>query len=118
MHDSTQLSSVRWISSTLHPDRRIAQPTLIALERMLQRDAATGATLVGAAPNRLDEVPSLGAVGGIARVEASGGFSVGVARVGRNSFVGYRLTDLGLAEVEVAVDEASGALQIGLPQAQ
>jgi hypothetical protein len=57
-------------------------------------------------------MPALAAVGGIALLNTPDGHSVGVARVGRTSFVGYRLTAEGLAEVEVALDEASGALTI------
>ena len=45
-------------------------------------------------------------------MEGPGGEAVVVARVGRASFVGYRLTDDRLDEVEVALDEVTGELSI------
>jgi hypothetical protein len=40
------------------------------------------------------------------------GETVGVARVGRSSFVGFRLDGEDLQEIEVALDESAGRLLI------
>lgn len=108
-----QLQAV-WVASTLHPERRVAQPTLAALLRLLRRNKPEpGVVPSSDTPPALHDVPALGAIGGIARMEGPDGEVVGVARVGRASFVGYRLTDDSLDEVEVALDEMTGRLSIG-----
>jgi hypothetical protein len=60
----------------------------------------------------LEYVPGLQEVGGVAVVAADGGERVGVARVGRTSFVGFKLDGDALREIEVALDETSGSLHI------
>ena len=108
-----QLQAV-WVASTLHPERRVAQPTLAALLRLLRRNQPEpGVVPASDRPPVLHEVPALSAIGGIARMEGPDGEAVGVARVGRASFVGYRLTGDSLSEVDVALDEMTGRLSIG-----
>lgn len=107
MGESARVPRLQWIQSLLHPERRIAQPTLLALEALLrQESSAPGAR------EQLDAIPELGAIGGIARLADSVGQPVAVARVGRDSLVGFRLTDEGLAEVDVSLDATSGAIRI------
>jgi hypothetical protein len=60
----------------------------------------------------LEDVPGLQEVGGVAVVAAEGGETVGVARVGRTSFVGFKLDGDTLREIEVELDEPSGSLHI------
>lgn len=112
--EGTRQMQAMWVASTLHPERRVAQPTLTALLRLLRRNKPEpGVVPSSDSPPVLHEVPALGAVGGIARMEGPDGEAVGVARVGRASFVGYRLTGDSLDEVEVALDELTGRLSIG-----
>ena len=104
MGDSAYVPRLQWIPSVFHPERRIARPTLLAMEAILRNteDDLPRDTAVG----------DLAAIGGVARVEGPSGQAVAVARVGRDSLVGFRLTADGLAEVEVSVDAASGAIRI------
>jgi len=118
--EGTRRSRVTWITSLLHPERRVAAPTIAALRALLggRRNGGTGPVGPDVQPMpplevRLEQLPDLEDIGGIARVTGSGGETVGVARVGRNSFVGYRLEEEVLREVEVELDQASGALRIG-----
>jgi hypothetical protein len=60
----------------------------------------------------LKDVPGLHEVGGVATVTADGGETVGVARVGRTSFVGFKLDGDALREIEVELDETNGSLCI------
>lgn len=111
--EGTRELRAMWVPSTLHPGRRVAQPTLTALLQLLRLNSSREETrLPAAGPCALHDVPALGAVGGIARLHGPDGQAVGVARVGRASFVGYRLTDDSLDEVEVALDEMTGRLSI------
>lgn len=116
--ESTISSRLSWIASIFHPDRKIAGATIAALRALLRSRHSTPAPATPASLPaqtvrvRLAEVPDLGEVGGIARVEAGAGGAIGVARVGRNSFVGYRLTGEELEEVPVDVDETAGELHI------
>jgi hypothetical protein len=112
--EGTRQMQAMWVASTLHPERRVAQPTLAALLRLLRlNQPAPGVMPASGTARALHDVPALGAVGGIARMEGPDGEVVGVARVGRASFVGFRLTDDSLDEVEVALDELTGRLSIG-----
>ena len=110
--EGTNHLSALWVASTLHPERRMAQPTLAALLHRLRREQHISSVPAGA--HALVDMPALGSVRGIARIEGSDGSAVGVARVGRTSFVGSRLTDDSLDEVDVALDEATGKLSIVL----
>lgn len=115
--EGTRRSRMSWVASVFHPERKIAAPTLAAIRAVL-----TGRREVAAAPVlahvgepavvRLEDVPDLGEVGGIAKVAVETGGEVGIARVGRTSFVGYRLEEDVLREIEVELDEASGQLRI------
>ena len=115
--ESTRRSRMDWIASVFHPERKIAAPTLAAVRAML-----TGRREVIAAPAhtqgtdppmvRLADVPALDEVGGIATVTVDTGDEVGIARVGRTSFVGWKLEEDVLREIEVELDEVSGRLRI------
>jgi hypothetical protein len=53
----------------------------------------------------------LQAVGGILRVEHGDG-PLGIARIGRTSFVAYRLDARGLRQVPLELDEGAGTLHV------
>ncbi len=115
--EGTRRSRMGWIASVFHPERMIAAPTIAAIKAVLTGRRSSPA--VTAVPNAGDamaitlaEVPELGEVGGIARVTVESGEEVGIARVGRTSFVGYRLEADVLKEVDLELDEASGKLRI------
>jgi hypothetical protein len=124
--DGTRRSRMGWIASVFHPERKIASPTLVAIKAMLSGRRATPSMPTVEVPAAtfsfgrssaplevsLDSVPNLEAVGGIAKLAVESGETVGIARVGRNSFVGYKLEDDVLREIEVELDEASGKLRI------
>ena len=104
-----RLPRIEWISSAIHPARKVAGPTLHALGALL--GAATPSRPVpGPEPAAracgvpLDQLPALAEVGGVACVRPDGDRPVGIARVGRASFVGYRLGAEGLREVAVSYD--------------
>jgi hypothetical protein len=108
------------VHSLFNHERKVARPTLSALNALLgggMADPAIGvhvAPLIGgqsAVP--LATIPALLEIGGVARVEAPGEAPLAVARVGRRSFVGYRIDEAGLAEVPIEMDEASEQLVIG-----
>jgi len=106
--------SIGWVPSLFDPARKVARPTLAAIERLLK------ARPTAARPTRspaertvlLTGVPGLSEVGGIACVNAEDASPVGIARVGRSSFVGYRLDTAGLTEVPIGFDERTGMLTI------
>jgi hypothetical protein len=113
---------IEWFSSVLHPKRMIASPTLASLRALLtgRRSAnATHASPPGAGDAGartlcvpLAQVPGLHEVGGVAMVMAEGVEAVGIARVGRTSFVGFKLDGEAMREIEVELDETSGSLRI------
>lgn len=119
MDDSTVSSGIQWIHSIFHPARRVARPTLLAMEALLRatRPRATPAAESPTAPGTLmvglAELPDLGEVGGVARLESGDGAPVGIARVGRTSFVGFRLDEGVLEEVPVEFDDAAARIVIG-----
>jgi hypothetical protein len=118
--EGTRRSRMGWIASVFHPERKIARPTVAAVRALLGGRRPSREEPVAVEPGLLAEplvvdlrqVPDLGAVGGIAKVTASSGEAVGIARVGRTSFVGYRLDEDVLREVEVELDETTGRLRI------
>jgi hypothetical protein len=115
--DGTIRSRISWVASVFHPGRMIAGPTLAALQAILtgrRQVVAAPAHAHGAEPMviRLEDVPDLDQVGGIAKVAVDTGEEVGIARVGRTSFVGYRLEEDVLREIEVELDESTGRLRI------
>lgn len=115
--ESTRRSRIGWIASVFHPERMIAAPTLAAVRAMLtgRREVVATAALAREAEVpmvRLEDVPDLEAVGGIAKVTVDTGDEVGIARVGRTSFVGWKLEADVLREIEVELDEATGRLRI------
>jgi hypothetical protein len=115
--EGTRRSRIGWISSVFHPERMIAAPTVAALQAILSGRRQTQAAPVRAGGEepmtiRLQDVPDLEEVGGIAKVAVDTGEEVGIARVGRNSFVGYRLEEEVLREIEVELDPSTGRLRI------
>jgi len=125
--DGTRRSRIGWIGSVFHPKRKIASPTLVAIKAMLsgrRQNPAMPTVEVPAQPFlsgrvpplaevNLVDMPDLETVGGIAKLAVDTGETVGIARVGRTSFVGYKLEEDVLREIEVELDEASGKLRIG-----
>jgi hypothetical protein len=110
---------IEWTASSVHPKWMIASPTLSALRSLLgdpRSVPAVPASTEDRRPQtlsvRLEEVPGLAEVGGVAKVVADSGAAVGVARVGRTTFVGFRLDGEDLQEIEVALDESAGRLLI------
>jgi len=123
--DRIRRMRIEWMASAIHPKRMIASPTVAALRALLSGPrSGTVARAVpaepisrgsGLAPTlsvRLYDVPGLNEVGGVAKVAADGGNAVGVARVGRTSFVGFKLDGDTLREIEVELDESTGRLHI------
>jgi hypothetical protein len=115
--EGTRRSRMEWIASVFHPNRMIAAPTLAAIKAILSGRRVSVAASVRrdggeALALSLADVPELEQVGGIARVTVETGEQVGIARVGRNSFVGYRLEEDVLREVEVELDETAGRIRI------
>lgn len=122
---SARRSRIVWIPSAVHPTWKIASPTLAALRTLLSgfgaesaavaapsKPVPPGSVLADAVSVRLDDVPGLVEVGGVAKVVGDGGDAVGIARVGRTNFVGFRLEGEVLREIEVELDEAAGRLRI------
>ncbi len=114
--EGTRRSRMSWIASVFNPQRMISAPTLAALQAVLTgRRPSTPARAQSSGSDAmavpLADVPDLQEVGGIARITVDGGEEVGVARVGRNSFVGYRLEADVLKEIEIILDEG-GELRI------
>lgn len=111
-------SRVPWVASIFRPGYKVARPTLLALGRLLRGEAARDGSPAAPAPEvsageaiPLSAVPGLADIGGVAKVE-TGDAELGIARVGRNSFVGFRLSDAELEEVAVEYDDQTGTLRI------
>lgn len=119
MDESTVSSGIQWIHSIFNPARRVARPTLLAMEALLRATRPRAAESESAPPAMgtvmvgLEELPDLGEVGGVARFDAGEGGPVGIARVGRTSFVGFRLDEGVLEEVPVDFDDAAARIVIG-----
>src|SRR5574338_193785 len=115
-YESTLRSSIGWIASVFHPERKIATTTLAAIKKVLTGRRSISAINLQANSDALAidlaAVPELSEVGGIARVTVETGEEVGIARVGRTSFVGYRLEADVLKEIDLQLDESSGNLRI------
>jgi hypothetical protein len=113
---STLRARLGWIASVFHPERKIATATLAAIKQVLTGRRSISAINLQANSDalaiNLADVPELGEVGGIARVTVESGEEVGIARVGRTSFVGYRLEADVLKEIDLQLDEAAGKLKI------
>ncbi len=115
--EGTRRSRISWIASIFHPHRMVSAPTLAALQAVLTgRKPSTAAHANSVGPDALSvplsDLPDLNEVGGIARIALGDGEAVGVARVGRTSFVGYRLEADVLKEIEIILDEGEAQLRI------
>jgi len=110
------MPAIQWIATELDPRKMIAIPTRDAVLALLlahlsasppHRAAPDGTVTVW-----VSEHPSLEAVGGIVRVDDGPRGPLGIARIGRTSFVAYQLDDQGLRELPVEVDLDDGALRV------
>ena len=110
-------ASIKWIPTALDPHKMIAEPTLQAVRTLLRgsgeaapasgwKAAEEGVTV------RIQDHPVLSEVGGVARVDSGPQAAVGVARIGRASYVAYEMTEQGLRELPVEVDPAGNMLRI------
>jgi hypothetical protein len=107
--------TIRWVPTELDPSKMIAVPTLEAVRAVLRgqaearsRQRAHG----GVIEVRVDDHPPLTEVGGVARIDRGPAGGVAVARIGRTSFVAYRLDAGALHELPVAVDATAGTLSV------
>lgn len=106
---------IRWIPTELDPRKMIASPTLDAVRALLRAHAAMGSRTAqpGARVRvRVEEHPPLSEVGGVARVDDGSRGAVAVARIGRTSFVAYRLDAAGLRQLPVDLDPHDGSLEV------
>lgn len=108
-----------WIDSIFRPGYKVARPTLLQLGRLLRGEPARDGTAPAPAQEvpagdaiPLSAVPGLADIGGVARVETEDHSQLGIARVGRTSFVGFRLSDAELEEVAIDYDAQTGTLRI------
>lgn len=106
----------RFVPSQLDPHRMIAAETLDTL-RVLLRGSGSHRSPTGEQPlpHLTVSVPDhaiLTRIGGVARVDPGAGGAVGIARVGRCSFVAFELGAEGLHELAVEVDESGTTLRI------
>lgn len=110
------MASIQWIPTELDPRKMIAVPTRDAVLALLRaRRAATmshDATADGTVTVRVTEHPALDQVGGIVRVDDGPRGPLGIARIGRTSFVAYQLDIHGLRELPVEVDSDAGSLRV------
>jgi hypothetical protein len=93
----------------------IAEPTLNAVRALLRariRAASPHASSNGTVTVRVSEHPSLDEVGGVVRVDDATSGPLGIARIGRTSFVAYRLDADGLRQLPMEVDAGSGTLRV------
>lgn len=121
MTDNSE-NRVPWIASVFRPGYKVARPTILALGRLLRGEASRDGTppppasevaSVDAIP--LSAVPALADIGGVAKIETGDHAELGIARVGRTSFVGFRLSDAELEEVPVEYDDQTGTLRVSGP---
>jgi hypothetical protein len=107
------MAPIGWIPTDLDPRKMIAVPTLNAVRAVLSRGPQWWrAQPLAPITVKVDDHPLLTEVGGVARVADGPGGGVAVARIGRTSFVAYRLDDEGLRELRVQLDEARGTLRV------
>ncbi len=110
MPDSSKGSEPpRWVVS--QSQKIVAGRTLVAMKAALREPGGEAVAQAREVRVPLAEVPALGDVGGIARV-AGPGTPVAIARVGRVSYVAYRLVQDALEELEVELDPAGTTLTI------
>lgn len=107
--DSKGSEPPRWVIS--QSQKIVAGRTLVALKAALSEPGGVGVAHAHEVKVPLAEVPELHSVGGIARV-AGPGTPVAIARVGRVSYVAYRLSRDALEELEVELDPAGTILTI------
>jgi hypothetical protein len=110
------MTTIRWVPTELDPHKMIAEPTLNAVRTLLgaQLEASppAGSTPDGSVIVRVDAHASLGQVGGVVRVDDRVRGPVGIARIGRTSFVAFQLSAEGLRQVPVHLDEDAGTLRV------
>lgn len=109
------MASIQWIPTELDPRKMIAVPTLEAVRALLRAAAVRAPQRPSKSQPievRIDEHPTLTQTGGVARIDQGAAAPVAIARVGRTSFVAYRLEPTGLRELRVAVDATADTLTI------
>ena len=110
---------IGWVPTQLDPRKMIAVPTL-ALVRAYLKDAAAAptGTLSGDAnvTARVQDLPALYRIGGVARIDGGPRGPVAVARISRATFVAYEPAGEGAAaelrELPVEVEATTGALRV------
>jgi len=110
------MPAIQWVATELDPRKMIAIPTRDAVLALLLAHVSASpphhAMQDGTVTVRVSEHPSLGEVGGIVRVDDGPRGPLGIARIGRTSFVAYQLDSQGLRELPVEVDDADGSLRV------
>jgi hypothetical protein len=108
--------TIRWVPTELDPHKMIAVPTLDAVRTLLYAHLTASrphdSMPDGSVIVRVDEHASLGEVGGVVRVDDRARGPLGIARIGRTSFVAFQLSADGLRQVPVDVDEDAGTLRV------
>lgn len=109
----------RFVPSQLDPHRMIASATLDTLRDILR---GSGPHRLATAPASdvtvvvpLAEHPMLARIGGVVRIDPGPGGAIGIACVGRSSFVAFELGGNGLHELPVDVDARALSLRIHRP---
>jgi hypothetical protein len=113
------VTPIGWVPTQLDPRKMIAVPTL-ALVRAYLKDAAAApdGTLSGEATvtARVQDLPALYRIGGVARLDGGPRGPVAVARISRATFVAYEPAGEGAAaelrELPVEVEADTGALRV------
>jgi len=118
-------SEVQWIALDHGHGRVVARRTLTALAKIVESTAselphAVTSGLHGPPVTvRLDEVPQLADIGSVAELQPRPGQRIGVARVGRSSFVAFARVKSSvsadgeeLVELDVRVDEEAGTITL------
>ena len=110
------MTAIRWVPSELDPHKMIAVPTLDAVRALLRApikaSPPAGPASDGSVIVRVDAHPSLGQVGGIARVDDRARGPLGIARIGRTSYVAFQLGPEGLRQLPVDLDEDEVTLRV------
>ena len=110
------MTTIRWVPTDLDPRKMIAVSTLDAVRTLLRAPLLAAPPLAttpdGGVIVRVGDLPPLHAVGGVVRVDDRACGPVGIARIGRTSFVAFRLAADGLRQVPVELDEAAGTLRV------
>jgi hypothetical protein len=111
------VTPIGWVPTQLDPRKMIAVPTLALVRAYLKdADVPPAPTLGGDATltARVQDLPALFRIGGVARLDGGTRGPVAVARISRATFVAFEPTAEGaeLRELPVEVEPATGALRV------